>query len=796
MILSTIDDVLSSKEDDDKLRNSNSKTPDVFAFDCGQLPFERMGDDHFELMLADLYTARADDGKENWFDKACRLNDGADQGRDVILLQDSIPVGVIQCKRYKGNVGLPQIMKEICKFFMYAKIMPQIAPTPDTDFRYYVAVSDGATNDLFEFMTSKGRKRFDDLRPEFEKKALAVRNASQKLKQHPALKDLDKKQLCDIVWERITKLHTELHKKDSLSRMVADYPSIKSNYFRLELDSTKVVDELKKLWKALGDSFSEDDEKLVSNIRTEYIRFALGSSNRFNIGLIQGENLLPFVRNMLDPNSGSLYINFGSRPALVTAGAEAADISQWDEINKLVKDYPYPLVFSVGCGDVSGNKLLEWIESDDMSWIDPKWKPAPARLYRAGWCWVKVPEQDAHDCYILIENETGVQKYDHANIVLRLAFEDVIVWPTLGNDFTNSISNSRSLLRRIIASQAEDKIARRNLVLSSQHINNIDKVLKSVPDYYAQRSRSPIAIAIANSERLHDCNIGLYSATGIFPATDIENNTRGTPPTVQPPSRMIRRSCSGALTLTLNWTTELSLELAKGHRLIGNNVQNDLSPEALEFYEFFERYPPINGYLQCVQKELDLLNELVQNERIIDLKAFAYQTKYGVTQDSSFSLDEMSASGEYVMQAVQALSYVKSHKNAKWIVDSGGDGHIKYSEPAFGEFNVLAWNNHRYPVRQMEADLFRWARKTSTNPSLIVFANAKGRVNDKKPSHGRHDITSPLSLRGDITEAEEPSNVYIFDLGEIESYYDDDSSLSVEQFMDDILERRKVLDDK
>ncbi|MEI8640959.1 hypothetical protein P4S68_07130 [Pseudoalteromonas sp. Hal099] len=141
----------------------------------------------------------------------------------------------------------------------------------------------------------------------------------------------------------------------------------------------------------------------------------------------------------------------------MTAGAKAAEASQWSEINNLVNDYPYPLVFSVGCGDVLGSTLLEWIESDDMSWIDPKWKPAPARLYKAGWCWVKDPEQETHDCYILVENETGDQEYDHANMSLRLAFEDVIVWPTLGNDFTNPIGNSKSLLRRIMASQAEDR---------------------------------------------------------------------------------------------------------------------------------------------------------------------------------------------------------------------------------------------------------------------------------------------------------------------------------------------------
>nr|WP_198591261.1 ABC-three component system protein [Vibrio cyclitrophicus]PME27488.1 hypothetical protein BCV41_00920 [Vibrio cyclitrophicus] len=794
--MATIDDLLSSKIEDEQLRSNNNYTPDVFTFDCGQLPFERMGDDHFELMMADIYTARAEEGKDSWFDQACRLNDGADQGRDVILLQDSEPVGVIQCKRYKGNVGLPQIIQEICKFFLYAKIMPQLVPAIGAEFRYYVAVSDGATGDLFEFMTSKEQSRFDTLREVFEKKALKARNSSKKLKAHPELKDLDKKQLCDVVWERVANLRTHLHKKDSLSRMIADFPSIKSTYFRLESDTAKLVLEIKKALASRGVILSDDDEKLVSNVRTEYIKLKLSSSNRFNIGLIQGDNSLPFIRSMLQPNSGILHDNFGSRPVVVTAGSVAVKANQWEEVDNLIKEHPYPLVLTVGCGEVSGTTLIEWMKSDNMSWIDSKWSPAPNRLYRAGWCWIKDSEQEIHDCYILVENETGEQKYDHANISLRLAFEDAILWPTLGNDFTAPFESPKSPLRRLVASQAEDKASRRNLILASQHVDEITKVLASSADYFGQRSHSPLASCIANSGRLKSCNQDIYSATGIFPARDTEHNTRSTPPIVQPPSRVMRRSCNGALTLTMDWDTEVILEFVKSHRLKNNHVEDELSPQDLEFHEFFYRYPPMEGYLNHVDKELKCFNTLIQNAELADSMGFTYRTKYGVSSNQPFSLDDMSNSGEYVMKAVQALSYIKSHQNSKWVVEEKIEGHIEYSEPTSGDFHVLAWANHRYPIRQMEADLYDWAREASGNPSLVVFANAKGKVNDRKPSHDRYDFTSTPPVRKSITDIQQPNNVYIFDLGELESNYDNERAPSIEKYMGDLLERRKELDDK
>lgn len=168
----------------------------------------------------------------------------------------------------------------------------------------------------------------------------------------------------------------------------------------------------------------------------------------------------------------------------------------------------------------------------------------------------------------------------------------------------------------------------------------------------------------------------------------------------------MQRSSNGALTLTINWTTDLALEAVKGHRLVDCDVQEDLPPAALEFHELFDRHPPVEGYLECVRKELDLLNNLVQKNILADAEGFTYRTKYGVKQNEPFSLDDMSASGEYVMKAIQALSYIKSHKSAEWVTKPGVVGHIEFSEPTFGEFNVMAWANHVYHIRDMETDLF------------------------------------------------------------------------------------------
>lgn len=235
--------------------------------------------------------------------------------------------------------------------------------------------------------------------------------------------------------------------------MVRAYPDIKSTYFRLESDTAKIVGELRSFLQSCNLIVSDEEAELISEIRTEYIKLKLGRHHRFNLALLQGQELLPFMKGMLQPKAGTLYNNFGSLPVLLSAGAAAATPADWQELNQLVDGYDSQAVVFVGCGDVSGSQLLDWKSSDEMIWIDPQWDPAPLQRYRAGWCWVKDLTQEIFNCYVLVENETGETNYGHADVSLRLAFEDLILWPTLGNDFTNPISNPKSQLRRIMASQ-------------------------------------------------------------------------------------------------------------------------------------------------------------------------------------------------------------------------------------------------------------------------------------------------------------------------------------------------------
>lgn len=782
-------------DENQSLRDDQSASPEVFEFDSGQLPFERMGADHFELLLADLFSAEVAHGGVTWFDKASRLNDGADKGRDVMLFLNSAPVGLVQCKRYSSSkVTLDMVAKEICKFFLHAKIDPTIAPAASEEFTYIVAVADKAEGKLRDFLQDKGTSRFNEQRELFEKCAESARNQYVSLRESPILKSLDKVQLCDLVWERIDTLKTDIYKKDNLSRLVNKYPTVKSTYFKLESSAEKVIAELKELLQGTGTAPPNRDDKILSEVRTEYFERSIAETHRYNLALIQGTDTLSFLRAMLNPPDEILRSKFGSSPIIISAGAESAQPREWIEINGFVKGYPQPLILFLGCGEVTGQQLNDWSQLDDIVWPDPLWTPGNHERLKAGWCWVTDPSKEVWNCYLIVENEPGDAKLGHGKLALRLAFEDVIVWPTLGNDFVLPVTHPRAQLRRMIVSQSEDKGKRRNLVISSQHTDNIENLLEPISDYSAQRYRSPVAIVMANSGCVSDCDVKLYSATGIFPSIDSEQTTRCTPSGVTPKSRVLRRRGDGAITLTINWEGGVHIGAAWGLRKSGANIVEDLPPVALEFDELFNRYPPVKNYLSFAQNELELLQGLVQSENIKDIDSFTYRVRYGVRAGERFTVEDMTACGESLMRAFHALSYIGSHTASSWTVSPGTEGHITYIDPVSGPYNVMAWSNEKYVVRDIEGALYEWSMQAASHPNLLVFAKALGTVRETLLVNDRHNFKEhPIEART-FTEAQPPRGIYIFSLSDIESQYVDPAVPSAAAFMDEISVRRRKLD--
>jgi hypothetical protein len=103
----------------------------------------------FELLLYALYQHRQ--GPDVGYDSVRLMITGADQGRDLWLTQDELPVGLVQCKRVEQGFSAPAAIREVIKFLLFAELDPKLLPDP-SKFCFSLAVSAdpaGTTTSLF-----------------------------------------------------------------------------------------------------------------------------------------------------------------------------------------------------------------------------------------------------------------------------------------------------------------------------------------------------------------------------------------------------------------------------------------------------------------------------------------------------------------------------------------------------------------------------------------------------------------------------------------------------------------------
>lgn len=68
-----------SDEDDVRERaRAHDNARDIYAHDCGQLPFGTLDPRAFELIVRDLFDEKKVEATWDWYDTAFRINDGSD----------------------------------------------------------------------------------------------------------------------------------------------------------------------------------------------------------------------------------------------------------------------------------------------------------------------------------------------------------------------------------------------------------------------------------------------------------------------------------------------------------------------------------------------------------------------------------------------------------------------------------------------------------------------------------------------------------------------------------------------
>ena len=145
------------------------------------VPLSHLTDRHFEL-LAQLLL-EADSPGQHFYDSAHLLTYGADEGRDVVLYKQELPVGVVQCKRYARAIGVGDVLQELFKFLLFAlrdrSLLPQAR-----DFRYEFWTARELTKDAGKFF-KEPTSYFQNHASDLTQYVAAARKACKALRQPP-----------------------------------------------------------------------------------------------------------------------------------------------------------------------------------------------------------------------------------------------------------------------------------------------------------------------------------------------------------------------------------------------------------------------------------------------------------------------------------------------------------------------------------------------------------------------------------------------------------------------------------
>lgn len=250
--------------------NSPEFISNVPAFSGRSYPLEYLGAREFELLAYFLFKKEIEQGMhKEVFDTVRLMKGGSDKGRDLLLQNENKNVGIIQCKRYKELIQLPQLAREIIKFVLHAIQEDSLISEP-SDFRYYFVALAGFNERAQSLLTDFNNAIIKESKLKDWVEEVIEENKSIKINQFEDIETDLKKILSKITVEPITGEDLDLKLKNNRN--------IVSIFFEVEKVASE--DMLRRVFdEYVGFRNDEDLEKLRNRLQD------LPEDKRMNFGV-------------------------------------------------------------------------------------------------------------------------------------------------------------------------------------------------------------------------------------------------------------------------------------------------------------------------------------------------------------------------------------------------------------------------------------------------------------------------------------------------------------------------------
>ncbi|SFQ41912.1 PIN domain-containing protein [Donghicola eburneus] len=203
---------------------SVSRALDVEA-GAHKAPLNSLSDSDFELLLWRVFEQQSD--PEAYYDKATVMVAGADRGRDVWLTKNGDAVGLIQCKRLKSAFSLPEALREIIKFILFAELDSSLLKD-GLPFKYSLAVSTDPAKTTVDFFTSPTQWLEEN-----NGEILALLNTV--IGGYESFKDFSGAKILDRVKQKLGSFSYELIRPANIDTLLFGLPRVREQFFQVRL---------------------------------------------------------------------------------------------------------------------------------------------------------------------------------------------------------------------------------------------------------------------------------------------------------------------------------------------------------------------------------------------------------------------------------------------------------------------------------------------------------------------------------------------------------------------------------
>lgn len=207
-----------------------------------------------------------------------------ERGRDCLLLKEGEPVGVIQCKRYKSNIDISEVGKEITKFILHYTQDNSLI-TDINNFTYKLVVSSGFSEKALNFFNSLSTNTYN--MDEIESWAKDI------ISKTVALNAVVFNEVKDTLFNCLNKIKFKKLIPDDLNLMLENYVEVKRMFF--ELRSIVNVKDLEKLL------LEREKEKIDLIYKSSYLERALEEKNKYLYNKLQDTKKI--VQNLINEYS-------------------------------------------------------------------------------------------------------------------------------------------------------------------------------------------------------------------------------------------------------------------------------------------------------------------------------------------------------------------------------------------------------------------------------------------------------------------------------------------------------------